>query len=85
MAQRYKARRPSFPRPNTKAKEDLEDATRPDKSTKEDKMESGKAVDTGRLQNISVYWLAFVVYWVSSFYSMPVASDAWAGNRYLWI
>ncbi|KAJ7825694.1 hypothetical protein B0H13DRAFT_2374827 [Mycena leptocephala] len=26
-------------------------------------MEPGKAVATGRLQNIRVYWLAFVVYW----------------------
>ncbi|KAJ7837468.1 hypothetical protein B0H13DRAFT_2333113 [Mycena leptocephala] len=36
-------------------------------------MESGKAVDTGRLQNISVYWLAFVVYWVIILfgYDMP--------------
>ncbi|KAJ7906764.1 hypothetical protein B0H13DRAFT_1880261 [Mycena leptocephala] len=37
-------------------------------------MEPGKAVDTGRLQNIRVYWLAFLVYWVSFlfFYSMQV-------------
>ncbi|KAJ7837471.1 hypothetical protein B0H13DRAFT_1912437 [Mycena leptocephala] len=29
-------------------------------------MEPGKAVDTGRLQNIRVYWLAFVIYWSRS-------------------
>ncbi|KAJ7837467.1 hypothetical protein B0H13DRAFT_1912433 [Mycena leptocephala] len=65
--------RPSFPGTQRRRK-DLEDATRPDKSTKEDKMEPGKAVDTGRLQNIRVYWLAFLVYWVSFlfFYSMQV-------------
>jgi hypothetical protein len=31
---------------------------------KEDKMEPGKPANTGRLQNIRVYWLAFMVYWV---------------------
>jgi hypothetical protein len=55
-------------------KEYLEDVTRPDKSTKEDKREPGKAVDAGRLQNIRVYWLAFVVYWVSLF--LPYASES---------
>jgi hypothetical protein len=73
VAQGYEARRPSFPRPNKKAKKHLEDVTRPDKSTKEDKMEPGKAVDAG----IRVYWLAFVVYWV--FYSMQ--ANRISGNR----